>query len=250
MIDKIKENWILFIDYFFIPFFSVILALLLAGKLETLIPYTKQHPINSIAVVFIILVVLFIIKTIFEFKRIKEKKRLDILEKENNFLKNLISDFKYQISQPLEDELCKIFRLLKLDTNYRITIYTYTSEIFFSIGRYAENPNFKKFGRIAISNKEEIIFKAWNNGEMTEKLSSDNKRNMKSVKISIKYLYERNDNNPKKDRFGIIVFETTKNKDNKIDLRNLNEATQQIQDFFDNNWNIKQNLTTAYKEGL
>ena len=150
----------------------------------------------------------------------------------------------------MEDELCKIFRLLKLDTHYRITVYTYTSEIFFSIGRYAENSNLKKFGRIAISDKEEIIFKAWNDGEITEKLSSDNKRNMKSVKISIKYLYEKNDSNPKKDRFGIIVFETTKNKENKIDLKNLDEATQQIQDFFDNNWNIKQNLTTAYKEGL
>ncbi|MDA3078132.1 hypothetical protein OFO07_04225 [Campylobacter sp. JMF_06 NA1] len=249
MIDKIKEYWILLIDLF-IPIFYIILTLLIEGKLETLFPYTKQHPMNSIIFVAIICAILSIAKIIFEFKRKNHKNLLDKAEKENEFLKNLISDFKYQISQPLEDELCKIFRLLKLDTNYRITVYTYTSEIFFSIARYAENPNLKKFGRIAISNKEEMIFQAWNSGEMTKKISSDNKRNMKSVKISIKYLYEKNDSNPKKDRFGIIVFETTKNKENKIDLENLDKVTQQIQDFFDNNWNIKQNLTTAYKEGL
>lgn len=245
----IKKYYILFIE-FLIFLFGIILTLLIEGKFDSYIAYAKEHPINSICIVSAVLIILVAIKILYEYNRIKKEENLSLLKEENVFLSGLISNFKYQISQPLEDELCKAFRKLKLDNNYRITVYTYTYDRFFSIGRYSENPNYKKFGRIAIRDKKELIFKAWYGNELTEKVTPDQKLNMKSKKISIKFLYEKNSEHPRKDRFGLIVFETTKNKESKLELVNLEEATELIQTYFDNKWNIRQNLTFAMREGL
>ena len=193
---------------------------------------------------------LFIVKIKHEIKKYNTEEDLLEIRKENTFLKNLISNFKYQISKPLEDELCKVSKELELDSQYRISVYTHTSDRFFSIGRYSENPSFKKFGRIAIRDKNELIFKAWERGELIEKVKPNKKLVMKSVKIAVKFLYEKNKESPKKDRFGIVVFETTKNKDNKIVLNNLEKATEIIQKYFDSNWNIKQDLNFATDEGF
>ncbi|WP_180997238.1 hypothetical protein, partial [Campylobacter concisus] len=215
------------------------------------IPYTKKHPLNSIVIVVIILLALFVVKIMHEIKKYNAEEELLKASKENTFWQNLISNFKYQISKPLEDELCKVFKELKLDSQYRITVYTHTSDIFFSIGRYSENPSFKKFGRIAISDKNELIFRAWEQqGELIEKVKPNKTLMMKSVKIAVKFLYEKNEESPKKDRFGIVVFETTKNKDNKIVPNNLEKATKIIQKYFDSNWNIKQDLNFATEEGF
>ena len=50
--------------------------------------------------------------------------------------------------------------------------------------------------------------------------------------------------------FGIIVFETTKNKENKIKNGNLDNAVEKVQNFFNEQWHIKQNLNFAMQEGL
>ncbi|WP_141089247.1 hypothetical protein, partial [Campylobacter concisus] len=213
---KIISKYYISVIEFFIFVFGIVLTLVVEGKFEDYIPYTKKHPLNSIVIVVIILLALFVVKIMHEIKKYNAEEELLKASKENTFWQNLISNFKYQISKPLEDELCKVFKELKLDSQYRITVYTHTSDIFFSIGRYSENPSFKKFGRIAISDKNELIFRAWEQqGELIEKVKPNKTLMMKSVKIAVKFLYEKNEESPKKDRFGIVVFETTKNKDNK-----------------------------------
>ena len=246
----IGKHYILVVE-FFIFVFGIVFTLVVEGKFEEYIPYTKEHPLNSITIAVIILFILFIVKIIHEIKKCNTEEDLLEIRKENTFLKNLISNFKYQISKPLEDELCKVFKELKLDGQYRISVYTYTADRFFSIGRYSENPKFKRFGRIAIRDKNELIFKAWEQqGELIEKVKPNKKLMMKSVKIAVKFLYEKNEESPKKDRFGIVVFETIKNKDNKIVSNNLARATEIIQKYFDSNWNIEQDLNFATDEGF
>lgn len=248
---EIISKYCISVIEFFIFVFGIVLTLVVEGKFEDYIPYTKKHPLNSIVIVVVILLVLFVVKIMHEIKKYNAEEELLKASKENTFWQNLISNFKYQISKPLEDELCKVFKELKLDSQYRITVYTHTSDIFFSIGRYSENPSFKKFGRIAISDKNELIFRAWEQqGELIEKVKPNKTLIMKSVKIAVKFLYEKNEESPKKDRFGIVVFETTKNKDNKIVPNNLEKATKIIQKFFDSNWNIKQDLNFATEEGF
>lgn len=248
---KIISKYYISVIEFFIFVFGIVLTLVVEGKFEDYIPYTKKHPLNSIVIVVVILLALFVVKIMHEIKKYNAEEELLKASKENTFWQNLISNFKYQISKPLEDELCKVFKELKLDSQYRITVYTHTSDIFFSIGRYSENPSFKKFGRIAISDKNELIFRAWEQqGELIEKVKPNKKLVMKSVKIAVKFLYEKNEESPKKDRFGIVVFETTKNKDNKIVPNNLEKATKIIQKYFDSNWSIKQDLNFATEEGF
>ena len=248
---KIISKYYISVIEFFIFVFGIVLTLVVEGKFEDYIPYTKKHPLNSIVIVVIILLALFVVKIMHEIKKYNAEEELLKASKENTFWQNLISNFKYQISKPLEDELCKVFKELKLDSQYRITVYTHTSDIFFSIGRYSENPSFKKFGRIAISDKNELIFRSWEQqGELIEKVTPNKTLMMKSVKIAVKFLYEKNEESPKKDRFGIVVFETTKNKDNKIVPNNLEKATKIIQKYFDSNWNIKQDLNFATEEGF
>ena len=248
---KIISKYYISVIEFFIFVFGIVLTLVVEGKFEDYIPYTKKHPLNSIVIVVVILLALFVVKIMHEIKKYNAEEELLKASKENTFWQNLISNFKYQISKPLEDELCKVFKELKLDSQYRITVYTHTSDIFFSIGRYSENPSFKKFGRIAISDKNELIFRAWEQqGELIEKVKPNKTLMMKSVKIAVKFLYEKNEESPKKDRFGIVVFETTKNKDNKIFPNNLEKATKIIQKYFDSNWNIKQDLNFATEEGF
>ena len=248
---KIISKYYISVIEFFIFVFGIVLTLVVEGKFEDYIPYTKKHPLNSIVIVVVIFLALFVVKIMHEIKKYNAEEELLKASKENTFWQNLISNFKYQISKPLEDELCKVFKELKLDSQYRITVYTHTSDIFFSIGRYSENPSFKKFGRIAISDKNELIFRVWEQqGELIEKVKPNKTLIMKSVKIALKFLYEKNEESPKKDRFGIVVFETTKNKDNKIVPNNLEKATKIIQKYFDSNWNIKQDLNFATEEGF
>lgn len=244
-----KRNWILFVDIS-LPIIAILFTLLVEGKLSEYIVYTKEHPSNSIVIMVVISLILAGLKIYYEYNRENLKEELESLGEENQFLKGLISEFKYQISKPLEDKLYEIFRDLKFDGQYRITVYTHTAGRFFSIGRYSENPNYKKFGRIAIRDKNELIFKAWENGELTDTVQPNQKLNMRSVKISIKYLYEKNETTPRKDRFGIIVFETTKNKENKIKNGHLDSAVEKVQNFFNEQWHIKQNLNFAMQEGL
>jgi hypothetical protein len=245
----LNKSWILFVDIL-LPIVAILFTLLVEGKLSEYISYTKEHPLNSIGIMVTISLILAGLKIYHEYNKKNLQEELELLGEENKFLIGLISEFKYQISKPLEDKLYEIFRDLKFDGQYRITVYTHTAGRFFSIGRYSENPNYKKFGRIAIRDKNELIFKAWENEELTETVHPNQKLNMRSVKISIKYLYEKNDTTPKKDRFGIIVFETTKNKENKIKNGNLDNAVEKVQNFFNEQWHIKQNLNFAMQEGL
>ena len=180
----LNKSWILFVDIL-LPIVAILFTLLVEGKLSEYISYTKEHPLNSIGIMVTISLILAGLKIYHEYNKKNLQEELELLGEENKFLIGLISEFKYQISKPLEDKLYEIFRDLKFDGQYRITVYTHTAGRFFSIGRYSENPNYKKFGRIAIRDKNELIFKAWENEELTETVHPNQKLNMRSVKISI-----------------------------------------------------------------
>ena len=245
---RLKNNYHHLID-FLIPVVGINFALLIEGKYDGYV-WIKEHPVNAISLMVLISIILIIIKIIYEVKQVNLKDKVTELNEENIFLKSLISNFKYQISKPLEDKLYEVFNELTFDNKYRITVYTHTADRFFSIGRYSHNTSYKKFGRIAIKDKNEVIFQAWNDGEVSKKIKVDKERNMPSEKISIKYLYERNEKNPNKDKFGVVVFETTQKNTNKLNNAKLDKAVKKINDFLNNTMDIKQDLSFAIEEGV
>ena len=239
-----------------IPIVAILFTLLVEGKLDS-IDIIKEYPTTAIVIMFVVSILLVGKKILNEAKKENLKNELDKLsnelsttEEENSFLKSLISNFKYQISKPLEDKLFEVFQELKLDHRYRITVYTHTADRFFSIARYSNNESYKKFGRIAIKDKNEVIFEAWNNREFAKKVKVDVARNMPTEKISIKYLYVKNEDNPNKDKFGVVVFETTQGNTKKLNSAKLDIEVKKINDFLNNTMDIKQDLRFAIEEGV
>jgi hypothetical protein len=233
----------------FTPVLAILFTLWVEGKFNE-IPEIKAHPVNMMIGLSVLTIILAWRKISYEVRQDDFKEKLQTSTEENEYLKQLISAFKYQISQPLEDKLFEIYESLRLDNQYRITVYTYTKGRFFSIARYAKNQHYKKFGRIAIGDRNELLFKAWEDGELNEAVSPDSNRKMPSCKIAIKYLYEKNDINPQKDKIGVIVFETTNHRDSKLNNGKLKETVKIINDFMNESWNIKQDLNFAISEGV
>jgi hypothetical protein len=248
------KNWWVVKNYnrvidLLIPIVAIFFTLLVEGKFDGY-QTVKEHPVNFIVLFSVISIVLVILKLFYESNQENLEKSLESALEENLFLKDLISSFKYQISQPLEDKLYEIYKDLKFDNHYRITVYTYTKDRFFSIGRYSNNTHYKAFGRIAIKDKSEVLFKAWYNGELNEKVSPQSSRKMPSERIAIKYLYEKNDNTPDKDKFGVVVFETTQKNTKKLNNGNLDLAVKKINEFLNDKMGIKQDLKFAMEESV
>lgn len=252
---QIKKNRLYILD-FLIPFVAILFTLLIENKLNS-IDIVKEHPVNFIIAFVVISLVLVGLKIKFELEEkdleneiLTLKTNIESITEENNFFKALISSFKYQISQPLEDKLYEVYNALKFDNHYRITVYTYTKDRFFSIGRYSKNSLYKQFGRIAIKNKNELIFRAWYNGELKETIKVDKSRKMPSEKIVIRYLYENNTQNPDKDKFGVVVFETTQKNTKKFNVEDLNKAVKSINIFLNESMGLRQDLNFAIAEEL
>lgn len=235
---------------FFILLVSIIFTLAIEGKLVEYFSFAKKHPMWTILILGVFWIYLFWRKIKYEVLQDDLQEKLNEIKEENKFYTDLISSFKYQISEPLENKLFEVSKKLKFDNNYRITVYTYTKNRFFSIGRYSHNEEYRKFGRIAIRDQNELLFKAWQNGNLTQTLKPDVRRKMKSQKISIHYLYEKNDELPEKNKFGVVVFETTNKKDKKFNNGNLDSCIKEISEFFHSSWNIRQDLNFAMQEGL
>lgn len=228
---------------------AIIFTLLIEGKFNEF-EIIHKHPVKSIIIMSLISILLAWKKISYEINQDNLKEELKSIKEENNFLKELISSFKYQISQPLEDKLFEIYNELKFDNHYRITVYTYTKDRFFSIGRYSKNTHYKSFGRIAIKDKNELLFQAWHNGELNKKISPDRRRKMPSEKIVIKYLYEKNELTPNKDKFGVVVFESTIQNTKKFNNVQLDKAVDTINVFLNYNMGIRQDLNFAMEEGV
>ncbi|BDB67475.1 hypothetical protein Hc94105_1698 [Helicobacter cinaedi] len=242
---------------------TFVLAIILSGKLDDRIDFLKDHPIHSIVGIFAVyLFLLFIHKYLkkqydirVEDTRTTELEALNSdLQQEITFYKNMICAFKQQISGDLEDKLYDVYKTLGFGNTHRITVYTYTNNVFFSIGRYSANPSFSKFGRIKISDEKEMLFQMWKSGEEKVKtIGQDVERNMKSKKIGIFFLYAKNDNKPNKDKFGVIVFESINKKDKILcdsNIDKLREVTEEVNSYFYERWNIRQDLDIAIKEDL
>jgi len=233
----------------FIPLVAIIFTLLIEGKFDD-IGSVKRHPIFLMSIMFVFSFILIVLKIYFEYSEENLKKKVSSLSVENDFFKELISSFKYQISQPLEDKLYEIYNELNFDNRYRITVYTYTKKQFFSIGRYSANTHYKEFGRISIKNENEVLFDAWHNGELNKKVNPNSERKMPSEKIAIKYLYEKNEHSPKKDKFGVVVFETTNSNTKKLNNGKLDSTVKNLNEFLNDNMGIRQDLNFAMQEDL
>ena len=177
----------------------------------------------------------------------EENKKLSI---RNKYLEDLIASFKYQISKPLEDLLHDVSKRLSFNERHRITIYTYTNGCFFSIARYSKNPSFNKFGRISIDNPNEFLFKVWNGEEKCQSIKVSPERNMPTKKICAHFLYEYNKEHPKKDKIGLVVFESIENKNKHFNNGKFEKEVEIINEFIQDKLNIKQDLKLAMKEGL
>jgi uncharacterized FlaG/YvyC family protein len=248
LVSFFKNNFHRIIDFLAIVV-TIIFTLLIEGKFNE-IEFVKRHPNIALSVMIIISLLVAWKKISYEKKQNNLEENLNKIKEENKYLKDLISSFKYQISKPLEDQLCAIYNDLNFNNHYRITVYTYTKGVFFSIGRYSKNTDYNNFGRIAIKNKNELLFTAWHNGEVNQEVSPDKQRKMPSQKIVIKYLYEKNDRLPKKDKFGVVVFETTKKNTKHFNNGKLNEAAHQINSFINESIGIRQDLNFAIDEGV
>lgn len=233
----------------FITITAITFTLLIEGKFNEF-EVVQKHPVNFIVIMTLISVFLAWKKISYEISQDNLKEELDSIKEENSFLKELISSFKYQISQPLEDKLYEVYNELKFDNHYRITVYTYTKDRFFSIGRYSKNTHYKSFGRIAIKDKNELLFQAWHNGELNKTISPDKRRKMPSEKIAIKYLYERNELTPNKDKFGVVVFESTQKNTKKLNNSQLDNAVKTINIFLNDKMGIRQDLNFAIEQGV
>lgn len=242
---------------FFTP--TIMLSAIFSNKFDDKIVFLKNYPFLSIVIATAISGILYYFRN--QFKKYDENEEIEKLQKEKQdiereikFYQGLITDFKQQISKELEDELYKAFKKLELKNQHRITIYTYTYGTFFSIARYSSNFSLNKFGRIAIKDKSEQLFKVWNDGkEVIIKIEPNQSRNMKTRKIGIFFLYEKNNKQPKKDKFGVIVFEST-NKNDKIlidkNIKLFKEVVDNINEYFYKSWSICQCLDIAIKEQL
>jgi hypothetical protein len=255
MSDK-KNNWLksnynYFVDFGIFLFgmtFTVLTMIITSDKFKSF-NWVNRHPIFLLIINIAVLVIFAGIKLFYEIQQ-KAIKRIAIdKDEENKFLNDLIVHFKHQICKPLETVIFNSLKTqgLSENTKYRVTIYTYTHGRFFSIGRFSANPSYQKFGRIAIRDKNELLFKAWNDGELIEDVSPCDKRNMKSVKIAIRYLYETAE---RKDKFGVIVYETINKKDSKLKNGNLDSMTNGINEYFFEKMNIRQDLNFAMNEEL
>lgn len=211
--------------------------------------WINNHPVFLLSCNIIALIIIAIIKLYYEIQQKSIKQTFLSLKEENSFLNELIKRFKYQICGHLEDVLFNSLKVCHLHKNakYRVTVYTYTKDRFFSIGRFSHSPQYKEFGRIAIRDHNELLFKAWNDGELIQTLSPDSRRKMPSKKIAIRYLYV---DDKLKDKFGVVVFETTNEHDSKLKNGNLEKMTLNINQYFFEKMNIRQDLNFAISEGL
>lgn len=246
-----KDNYNYFVDFALLVLsiaLTIFIMIITSDKFKS-IEFVNRHPTLIILTDIFLLLVSAIIKLCYEIQQKNIKQKIVGIKEENNFLNELIKRFKYQICGHLESVLFNSLKEFQLheDTKYRVTVYTYTKGRFFSIGRFSHSPSYKNFGRIAIRDQSELLFKSWNHGELIETVIPCEKRNMKSIKIAIRYLYETKD---KKDKFGVIVYETTKKNDTKLKNGNLEKMTLNINQYFFEKMNIRQDLNFAMDEGL
>ena len=73
---------------------------------------------------------------------------------------------------------------------------------------------------------------------------------MPSEKIAIKYLYERNELTPNKDKFGVVVFESTQKNTKKLNNSQLDNAVKTINIFLNDKMGIRQDLNFAIEQGV
>lgn len=246
-----KNNYNYFVDFvlFLLGITFAVLTMIITSDKFKSFSWINNHPILLLLINIFALFLFAGIKLLYEVQQKTIKQKVSVLNEENNFLNDLIKRFKYQICGHLEDVLFNSLKLFQLQTNvkYRVTVYTYTKGRFFSIGRFSQSPSYKEFGRIAIRDRNELLFEAWNNGELVKDLNPDPRRNMPSKKIAIKYLYV---DDKLKDKFGVVVFETTNGHDSKLKNGNLEKMTLSINQYFFEKMNIRQDLNFAMSEGL
>lgn len=247
----IKGNYNYFVDFAIFSLgitLTLLIMIITSDKFQSFI-WINNHPILLLTCNVMVLISVALIKFYYEIKQKSIKQEIMSLKEENNFLNELIKRFKYQICGHLEEALFNSLKLFQLHTNakYRVTVYTYTKGRFFSIGRFSPSPSYKEFGRIAIRDRNELLFQAWNNGELVQSLTPDPRRNMPSKKIAIKYLYV---DDKLKDKFGVVVFETINEHDSKLKNGNLEKMTLSINKYFFEKMNIRQDLNFAMNEEL
>lgn len=138
------------------------LALLLLPLLYS-IDYTKNLITNHIPYDWIISLLVFLgawIQTSLNFTSKEElKKHKYALENENNMLKSSL--------ESLPEDMIKIFyKHFNLGNEDRITVYrVQDNEWFYNVGRFSENPFFRKGGREKYPIDEGFIGACWANGE-------------------------------------------------------------------------------------
>lgn len=94
-----------------------------------------------------------------ELKEIKEKYELNI-----QYLENRLAKISSSSIALIETNLAYLSEKIKLGSEGRITLYKFIDDQFYILGRYSENPEFKKRSRESYP-KEGLIYKAWQEGK-------------------------------------------------------------------------------------
>lgn len=92
-------------------------------------------------------------------KEEKEKYGLNI-----QYLENRLAKINNNSIAFIETNLAYLSEKIRLGSEGRITLYKFINEQFYILGRYSENPEFKKRNRKSYP-KEGLIFKAWQEGK-------------------------------------------------------------------------------------
>lgn len=180
--DKIKS----FIDWVADNFSGIanlifiVLTLLLTVVLELkpsipLISFEqyKWYFTILISLLFISIAVISFIKDSNRFKKVKllEKEILDLkndnikISNEKSNLENEIESLLIDTKEIFDSYLGFMSKSLQLDHNHRVSVYKHSIDKFMIIGRYSDNPKFKKINRNQYPENEGFISIAWEKGE-------------------------------------------------------------------------------------
>lgn len=94
----------------------------------------------------------------------KKSKRADVLERENDQLREVIIKSQGDHRENCSRKLLSLAEQLQFDGNDRISLYKYEHDKFIMLGRHAERPDLRKPGRGVYSADQGVIGGAWKSG--------------------------------------------------------------------------------------
>lgn len=233
-----------YIVSYIIPFISVILGF-------NLIPDKFKIPLF---IVLIIIVIIGLLLTFFNNRKIANiEKQNQTLLKDKVALKETLDEYILVFSETITNELHRIAKELKFDDQDRISIYRHVANKFIMIGRYSENEEFNKPGRMQYNDNEGLIAEVWKNHGLLVRnrdyqLSPET---LRKLRMESKILYGVPLFDQKEQRkVGVVIFETTNSTKKKFNATILKPKAIEINKFLNEHINMEPTIKYAHEKGF